>query len=178
MLRAVHASLPSPTFDEVHRERQQWRQQRERYKRKRASPAGTSSRGDENDAHDSLAEANDVADATTPSREQQLQRVAPPGKPRLQVFTVASHDTAGLRNLQLSAQISGVSLEVLGLGETYRDYSDKLRLFNLRLHRRMTANHTTTSGSSHHVHLVDCSNFSYAVSFKLMFQFLQSQEEI
>jgi hypothetical protein len=41
-------------------------------------------------------------------------------------LTMASDDTAELRNLQLSARLAGVELEVLGMGEPFLHYDDKL----------------------------------------------------
>lgn len=55
------------------------------------------------------------------------------GRHVVHYVTVASRDTAELRNLQLSAELAGLSLTVLGLGQPYGHHGDKVRIFEKHL---------------------------------------------
>lgn len=52
----------------------------------------------------------------------------------IHIITAASDDTSGLRNLRLSAFISGVRLNVVGLGRKYDSYYDKILWYYEYLH--------------------------------------------
>ena len=55
------------------------------------------------------------------------------GLPMTHYLTMASHMTENLRNLQIMANLAGIYLEILGLGNEWLGYSDKLKQFSHHL---------------------------------------------
>lgn len=62
----------------------------------------------------------------------------------LHILTVATEETQGLQNLRFSAHLAGVPINVIGLGNKYVDFYDKLRWY----HEFLLTSHPSTTCSS------------------------------